>query len=155
MQAVPTCSSNLLVVDSDPITLPQTAAILAGAGFEVRCAADGAAARGLVRDKSPDLCLCDLHLRTENGLELIKHLRREPGAADMAVMFVSASQRPDIIRRVHDAGGTYYLRKPVDPVVLLELIDRALTRPHVIRNRISASQAIFAPHLATGRIKAS
>ena len=32
---------------------------------------------------------------------------------------------PDIIRRSHAVGAAYCLRKPFDPVVLLELIDKA------------------------------
>jgi CheY-like chemotaxis protein len=47
------------------------------------------------------------------------------------VMFLSGTQVPDIIRRTHGAGGTYYLRKPFDGMVLLELIDKALASPRL------------------------
>jgi len=51
------------------------------------------------------------------------------------VMFLSGAQIPDIIRRSHAAGGTYYLRKPFDPEVLLELIQKALWMPHLAGSR--------------------
>lgn len=147
MQAVPSLPTSILVVDSNPKTLSQMSAVLAGVGYEVRCAVDGSSARSSARMHRPDLLLCDLHLGLESGLELARGLRREPGLEEMAVMFVSSTQLPDVIRRVYDTGGTYYLRQPVDPNVLLELIDRAVWMPHLVNSRISSSHAAFAPHL--------
>ena len=43
-------------------------------------------------------------------------------------MYFSGTQTPDIIRR---SGATYSLRKPLDPDVLLELIDQALDLPRI------------------------
>jgi CheY-like chemotaxis protein len=50
-------------------------------------------------------------------------------------MFLSGAQIPDIIRRSHAAGGTYYLRKPFDPEVLVELVQKALWMPHLASSR--------------------
>ena len=50
-------------------------------------------------------------------------------------MFLSATQIPDIIRRSHDAGGAYHVRKPFDPDVLTELVDKALWTPQWGRDR--------------------
>jgi hypothetical protein len=47
-------------------------------------------------------------------------------------MFLSGGQIPDIIRRQDHLGGTYYIRKPFDPNVLLELVDKALQLPAVV-----------------------
>ncbi|MBI2479174.1 MAG: response regulator [Planctomycetia bacterium] len=57
------------------------------------------------------------------------------GQEDVPVLFVSSAQMPDIIRRTHDAGGTYYLRKPFDPDVLIELVGKALWMPHLVKSR--------------------
>ncbi len=56
--------------------------------------------------------------------------------SDVPLMFISSSQRPDIIRRTHEAGGAYYLRKPFDPEVLIELVNKALWMPHLVKTRI-------------------
>ena len=61
--------------------------------------------------------------------------KQEAGLGDVPLMFLSGAQIPDIIRRAHAAGGTYYLRKPFDPQVLLELVDKALWMPHLIGTR--------------------
>jgi hypothetical protein len=42
-------------------------------------------------------------------------------------MFLSEGQVPDIIRRSHAEGGTYYLRKPFVDSVLLQLIEKTRT----------------------------
>jgi hypothetical protein len=48
-------------------------------------------------------------------------------------MFLSAMQSPDIIRRADSHGGTYYLRKPFDAPVFVELVEkmRRTPRPHM------------------------
>jgi CheY-like chemotaxis protein len=53
------------------------------------------------------------------------------------VIFLSAAQIPHIVRRAREAGGTYYLRKPVDPDVLIELVDKALWMPHLVTHQTS------------------
>jgi DNA-binding NarL/FixJ family response regulator len=59
---------------------------------------------------------------------------------DVPMMFVSATQLPDIVRRSHDAGGAYYLRKPLDPEVLVELVGKALWLPHLVQSRLAMHQ---------------
>ena len=45
---------------------------------------------------------------------------------DVPMMFLSPAQAPDIIRRHDGYGGTYYLRKPCEPRVLLQLLEQVL-----------------------------
>ena len=90
------------------------------------------AARGVMLD----LIICDVHVDGENGMELIQEIKQIPGQEDVPVIFISSSQAADIVRRAHEAGGTYYLRKPFDPEVLLELVDKALWMPHLVTSRV-------------------
>jgi DNA-binding NarL/FixJ family response regulator len=82
----------------------------------------------------------------DSGLELSRELRRLPGMQDVPVMFVSRTQLPDIVRRSHEAGAAYYLRKPLDPEVLIDLVGKALWLPHLVHSRLSmhepAAQAV-------------
>lgn len=126
----------ILVIDSDPLTLTGVAAVLDMSGYECHCARDAEAALKAVRRESLDLIICDVNLGGESGLELCRDLRREPGQADVPVMFVSSLQTADIVRKTHEAGGAYYLRKPFDPDVLVDLVDKALWMPHLVRNKL-------------------
>jgi CheY-like chemotaxis protein len=62
-------------------------------------------------------------------MELWESIKQERPAEPLPAMFLSAAQAPDIIRRGDGAGGTYYLRKPFAPEVLLTLVEQALA-PH-------------------------
>lgn len=126
----------VLIIDSDPIILTGMAAVLDQSGYECHCAGNGEAARKAVVGIEPDLIICDVQVDGGLGIELCQELKRVSGLEDTPLMFLSSAQTIDIIRRVHDAGGVYYLRKPFDPWVLIELTDKALWMPHLVTNHI-------------------
>ena len=72
------------------------------------------------------------HISGHSGIQLCERIKRDEGLADVPAMFLSRTQVPDIIRRSREAGGTYFLRKPFDPQVLLELVDKALWMPRLV-----------------------
>jgi CheY-like chemotaxis protein len=129
----------ILIIDHDPIMLTGTAAVLHTAGHECHCARNSQAAVKAARTLALDLIICDVSLGGESGLELCRHIRSLPGCMDVPVMFVSSHQVPDIVRRSHEAGGAYYLRKPFDPEVLIELVGKALWMPHVVSGKMKSS----------------
>jgi len=141
--------AEILLVDDDPLALASAAMALDAAGHMVYQARDRIAALKIARTEALDLVICDLNLNGDNGLELSRELRRLPGMQDVPVMFVSRTQLPDIVRRSHEAGAAYYLRKPLDPEVLTDLVGKALWLPHLVQTRLSmhepASQAVPAP----------
>lgn len=128
----------ILIVDADPLTLTGVAAALHLSGYEAHCARDSEAAMKAAQRLSLDLVICDVNLEGESGIELAERIQGTELNRDVPLMFVSASQAPDIIRRSHASTGVYYLRKPFDPNVLLELVDRALWMPHLVRNQLEA-----------------
>ena len=136
MDAPKTGKPVILVVDPDALTLTAMAASLHLSGYECICAQDSEAALKAASSESLDLLICDLNVDGNQGLEVSLQIRNLPNMSDVPVMFVSAHQTPDIIRRTHDAGGAYYLRKPFDPEVMLELVDKALWMPHLIGSRL-------------------
>ena len=136
MNAHNTAKPVILVIDPDALTLTAIAASLHLSGYECFCARDGEAALKAGVAEQLDLIICDVNVDGDKGLEICKQIRELPMRSDVPVMFISAHQTPDIIRRSHDAGGTYYLRKPFDPAVLLELVDKALWMPHLVETRL-------------------
>jgi CheY-like chemotaxis protein len=133
--------AEILIIDNDPLTLTGAAAVLDMAGYVCHCARGRQAAIKAAQTVPLDLIICDVNLGPENGLELCRDIRRLPGMQDVPMMFVSSSQLPDIVRRSHDAGGAYYLRKPFDPDVLVELVGKALWMPHLIQSQMAMHQA--------------
>jgi two-component system chemotaxis response regulator CheY len=141
--------AEILLVDDDVLAMTATAATLHQAGYIVHQARERQAALKAGRTLALDLVICDVNLAGESGLELCRELRKLPGMEDVPMMFVSATQLPDIVRRSHDAGGAYYLRKPLDPDVLVELVGKALWLPHLVQSRLAmhqpAPQSVPAP----------
>lgn len=124
----------VLVVDDETEVLDEVANILVGAGFACRCCTTAEAAIALAESNPPDLIISDINLHGRSGLQMCEQIKQDEALEDVPVMFLSGAQIPDIIRRSHAVGGTYYLRKPFDPEVLLELIDKALWMPHLVAN---------------------
>ena len=119
----------VLVIDDDREVLDEVSGVLCGANLACCCCTTTKEALAAVEATPPDLILCDVHLRGESGLETCQQIKRQPGLEDVPVMYLSAAQLPDIIRRSDAAGGIYWLRKPFAANVLIELIDQALGVP--------------------------
>ena len=122
----------ILVIDDEPQILEDVAAVLSTAGYESHGCSTAEEAFDFASTHRPELIISDINLGGQSGLKTCEKLKAEYQFDDVPIMFLSGAQIPDIIRRSHEAGGTYYLRKPFDPQVLLELVDKALWMPHLV-----------------------
>jgi len=116
----------VLVIDDEQEMLDRVAAVLVSANIACRCCTRPDEAFAIAVEALPDLILCDLNLFGESGPEVCEQIKRQPGLEAVPVMFLSAAQMPDIIRRSHGSTSTYCIRKPFAPNVLLGLIDTAI-----------------------------
>ena len=132
----------ILLVDDEQEVLDEVSAVLCNAGFECRCCTDADEAIDEAKVNSFDLIISDINLNGRSGLEMCEQIKRNEDLENVPVMFLSGAQIPDIIRRSHAAGGTYYLRKPFDPEVLVELIDKALWMPHLVSAHADRRQTV-------------
>jgi DNA-binding NarL/FixJ family response regulator len=147
--------AEILILDEDSLAMAGATAALEAASHIVYQARDRATAVRIARVKALDLMICDLSIAGNSGLALTRELRLLPGMQDVPVMFVSRTQMPDIVRRSHDAGAAYYLRKPIDTDVLVDLVGKALWLPHLVETRLSmhepARRVVPAPRAKTAR----
>jgi DNA-binding response OmpR family regulator len=118
-------AANLLVVDDDASVRNMLREYLAGHGFAVRLAGDGATMRAELERELPDLVLLDLRLPGEDGLTLARFLREH---YDLGIVMVTASG--DTVDRVVglEIGADDYIAKPFDPRELLARIKSVLRR---------------------------
>ncbi len=129
MKPMPSQRPLILVVDDKADVLAEVAQILTAANFACRCCTTIEDAMAAVEQCPPDLILSDVNLQGHSGLEMCERIKQNPALKGVPVMFLSGAQIPDIIRRTDVVGGTYYIRKPFDSGVLVELIDKALCAP--------------------------
>ena len=134
----------VLVVDDEADVLGEVAAVLGGAGYSCHCCSNTEAAVEFAASNTPELIVSDINLSGHSGLEMCERIKQNNDLKDVPVMFLSGAQIPDIIRRSHAVGGTYYLRKPFDPEVLIELVGKALWMPHLVHNRKRTTAEVHA-----------
>jgi CheY-like chemotaxis protein len=134
----------VLVIDDEAEVLGEVASILTAEGYACQCCSTPEAALESAAAQAPDLIISDINLSGQSGLELCERIKEDPALYDVPVMFLSGAQIPDIIRRSHAVGGTYYLRKPFDPEVLIELVDKAMWMPHLVGRHAGRSRTVTA-----------
>ena len=122
----------VLVVDHDCDVVQQVETTLTAIGYTCRCCATADEAMAAAGRQRPDLVIAESTLHGESGPRLCERIRQEPTLADVPVMFLSAAQIPDIIRRSYEGEGSYSLRKPFDAEVLVELVETALAKPQFV-----------------------
>jgi DNA-binding response OmpR family regulator len=131
----PSCDSqiNILAIDDHPEVLSEIARILHRVGYGCQRATDMESAARAVEEARPDLIVADVTLSGHSGAAFCEELKRRYDLEEVPVMFLSAMQTPDIIRRGDAGGGTYYLRKPFDAPVFVELVEktRRAPKPHM------------------------
>jgi DNA-binding response OmpR family regulator len=135
----------ILLIDYDPLLITGMAAVLDREGYECHLARDPDAAVKAARSLELDLIICDVHLGGYSGLALCRELREEHGQAEVPVMFTSSQQLPDVIHRSFDSTGSYYLKKPFEPQLLIELVAQALWMPHLVTSRMATTEAPAKP----------
>lgn len=97
--------------------------LLERAGFRVATAANGREALDSLRGgPSPSVVLLDLMMPVMNGWEFREQQTRDAELAGIPVVILSADSRAEMKAKTLGVEG--WLRKPIDPQRLLELLER-------------------------------
>jgi CheY-like chemotaxis protein len=118
----------ILVVEDDVDIRSAISSILADAGYDVLCAADGRAALAYLDEGvTPDLILLDLMLPVMNGWDFRTNQRQHRMAADVPVIIMTASV---LCREAHvtSLGVEECISKPFSRSKLLSAVHRYLPR---------------------------
>lgn len=103
----------VLVVDDDDALREIYVDALGGSGYEVRGAADGAAALRLMESGwRPCVIFLDLRMPGMDGWELARRLRSDERWRDVRIVVVAAHFRID--REAAEIGASAWLQKPFD-----------------------------------------
>jgi CheY-like chemotaxis protein len=117
----------VLVIDDDPVTaeLVRAAAVDVDPAISVHGALDGW--EGLIKCGSlrPRLLFLDIMMPGIDGLEVARRLPTIEGIDDLTVVFVTASQSPDVLARA-EAIGNDLLAKPLELDDLTSVMSRVL-----------------------------
>lgn len=103
-------STRVLLVEDDVVLGGAVAALLAGAGHQVRWTKSLAEARQAVDDVRPELVVLDLGLPDGDGLTLCTELRASQ--SDAVVVVLSADSDETAVIRALDGGADDFVTKP-------------------------------------------
>jgi CheY-like chemotaxis protein len=112
-----------LVVDDVPDVTDMLSVLLMHAGWEVVTAASAAAALAAAREAQFDIIISDIGMPMMNGYELARTLRSQPGYEKVPMVAVTGYSMFDDRERSLAAGFNAHLTKPIEPHVLLDLIE--------------------------------
>jgi CheY-like chemotaxis protein len=114
-------SNTVLVVEDDSAVLNILGIALRSTGHSTVLSSDAESALERLPDKSPDIILCDVNLPGMNGAEFTMAIKSSQLLADTPVILMSAYDEPK------DHGADAFVRKPFDPVEVIQLVDEKLT----------------------------
>ena len=117
----------LLVEDEAPIR-DMVRFALSRAGMEMLDAEDVLHAEQLLASRRPDLILLDWMLPEENGIELLRRLRKDDDRKDIPVIMLTAMAEDEHKVRGLEVGADDYITKPFSPPELVARIKAVLRR---------------------------
>jgi CheY-like chemotaxis protein len=116
----------VLVADDEALVRDMLAVALGAFGFQIKIAADGAAALELYRTSDIDVVLLDVQMPVMDGAETLQALRQFNPA--VACIFMSGGTGKYDTETLLELGAVDLVPKPFDLGELRELIVRAATR---------------------------
>jgi diguanylate cyclase (GGDEF)-like protein len=126
----------ILVVDDDKDHLKFVSKTLEHEGFHVSTVDCGEKAVEVFKNTTPDLLILDVNMPGITGLETLSLLRQK--LSYVAVIFVSANDKPEDVILGLDAGADDYIRKPFDVKELLSRV-RAKLRVKDLNDQLRAA----------------
>lgn len=115
----------ILIVDSDPRSRDELAAMLSVEGFNVVTAATGAEGIGLVGSARPSLVLLDMMLADDKGVSVFRRISRTSTVP--VIMITARDDELDAVLSL-EAGAADHLTKPPRPRELIARIRAVLRR---------------------------
>ena len=128
MEIPTTPTKTVLVVDDEQDILDIVRFRLEHDGYRVITASDGQTGLMLAQAERPDLCILDVMMPKLSGLEVLGHLRADPGTADMRVILLTARGQDSDIDRGFEVGAHDYVTKPFSPKELRRRVHAQLSR---------------------------
>jgi CheY-like chemotaxis protein len=115
----------VLVVDDQDYTRDVAAAILRRAQATVFTAASVREGLMVLDEQDPDVVLCDIAMPEQDGYDFVRAVRERDGpSSTIPIVALTAYSRPQDRIRALNAGFDEYLKKPIEPMDLVETLRR-------------------------------
>lgn len=119
-------SRTILSVDDSASALQLVRLTLAGAGYAVVQAANGAEGLSKARIAAFDMVLTDLNMPVMTGIEMIREIRKLPSGKGVPIVFLTTESALGLKAEAKAAGATAWITKPFQQDQLLALVRKVL-----------------------------
>ncbi|HEU0292741.1 MAG TPA: response regulator [Anaerolineales bacterium] len=108
----------LLLAEDDPTMVSLLSTLLKMEGFEVVALDASADVPAAVKKEKPDFMLMDVNIGKQNGLDILRVIRKDPENATLRIVMASGYNVKD---QCLERGANHFLLKPFMPDDLLKL----------------------------------
>ena len=129
-----TDNAMVVVADDDRAMRQMIHKVLAGNGFRVEQAEDGAQALEICARYAPDIVLMDALMPVMDGFEACARLRQQPGTENIPVLMVTGLNDEQSVDRAMKAGASDFITKPIYWPLLLQRLG------HILANQRAEKQ---------------
>jgi DNA-binding NtrC family response regulator len=116
--------TKVLIIDDDKTVVSTVSAVLQAGGYKVASALDPVQGFMAVRRESPQVVVLDLVMPAGGGMQLLQRLS---SVVNVPVIVITTSTDGKVEAQAKAAGAAGFLKKPVDPVKLKELIEELVS----------------------------
>lgn len=126
----------ILAVDDDPVFTAWMERVLTHQGYEVVLAHDGMEAlQRLDRDPAFDAIILDRIMPEMDGIEVIRQIKQNEKLKHIPVIFHTSLDTEKDIKKGIEAGAYYYLSKPPNAQLILQIVD-IVTSEYEAKNQL-------------------
>ena len=126
----------ILIVDDSTFIVDGLVAILKRKGFNPVPAHGGDECLEILKTVTPDLILLDIMMEPMDGWETLNHLKENPATKDIPVLMFSAKKISCEEAQEHRMSIEDFVSKPVNPVKLMESIQRIFNRRSSVKKEV-------------------
>jgi two-component system chemotaxis response regulator CheY len=117
----------VLLVDDDKTVLLGTGMRLKSMGYTVYTATDAVSAVSAFRKNGPDVVVLDISLPAGDGFLVADRLQNLVGSKATPIIFMTASEKPELRERARKLGAAGFLKKPFNAATLADVIESVLS----------------------------
>jgi len=118
----------ILIVEDEESLLKLESILLISKGFEVKGVSNGRAALEAVAEEKPDLILLDIMLPEIDGFEVCRRIKSDPSTRHIPVVMLTAKKSREDMVRGEKVGADWYITKPFKSAMVIETIQRFLSK---------------------------
>ena len=118
----------IMIVDDDPLLCAALQFKFERAGYQVCAGGNGQDLLAHLEVRQPDLILLDLMMPDMSGIEVLKHLRRDPAPSSIPVLVMTAWDHSDIRAKCLELGAAGVVAKPFSLGELVMQVEEHLAR---------------------------